>query len=101
MLHVASAHAAEHRYRQGIDSLLNRNRSVAVYPNPFNASLKVESARMIRELVLYSTDGRLMKHSEGSGKHHLLALAGLQHGPYILQVVFDDGTKTSKMIIKQ
>ncbi len=100
MLHVASARAAAHCPRQGIDSLLNRQR-IYVYPNPVATALKVETVKLIKEMAIFSAEGRLVKQQGRSGNNSLLPVPELPHGAYILRIVFEDGTRASKMIIKQ
>ncbi|WP_212006459.1 T9SS type A sorting domain-containing protein [Chitinophaga sp. HK235] len=101
LLHGRKAHAAAHSCRQGIDSLLNSARSIAAFPNPVTASLHVQSVKTMRELVIYALDGRQVRKIHTPGKHNLVEVSGLEQGPYLLKAIFEDGTRTSKMIIKQ
>ncbi|PSL47533.1 putative secreted protein (Por secretion system target) [Chitinophaga niastensis] len=101
LLHWPRANATTYVCRQGIDSLLNSARAVVVYPNPVVNALHVRSGKGIQELVLYAMDGRMVKKVTSTGKSNQLYLSDLQCGAYMLNAIFEDGTKTSKMIIKQ
>ncbi len=101
LLHGASAHAAAHSCRQGIDSVLERNRVLKVYPVPLGAQCTIEGIRSIKQLALYSIAGQLVKMWQGNGKLSLLAAQDLSRGTYLLRVSFDDGTCVSKIILKQ
>ncbi|MBV8253024.1 MAG: T9SS type A sorting domain-containing protein [Chitinophaga sp.] len=101
LLHVASAHAAAHSCRQGIDSVLERNRILKVYPVPLGAQCTIEGIRSMKQLALYSIAGQLIKTWQGGGKRVLLTAADLSSGTYLLRVSFDDGTCVSKLILKQ
>ncbi|NSL90393.1 T9SS type A sorting domain-containing protein [Chitinophaga solisilvae] len=93
--------AAGRSCRQGIDSLVNSARSITAFPNPVAASLRVQSVKRIRELVIYAMDGRQVKQFRKPGNDNMMRVADLQQGPYLLRATFEDGTGTSKMIIKQ
>lgn len=100
MLHWPMANATIRPTRQGIDSIMNR-RAVLVYPNPVIASLTIQSRKPIQQLVLYTMDGKAVKRVMTTGKNNQLYVQDIQRGAYMLNTIFEDGTKTSKMIIKQ
>ncbi|MBC9932628.1 T9SS type A sorting domain-containing protein [Chitinophaga qingshengii] len=101
LLHGGITRAAAHSCRQGIDSLLNAARTITAYPNPATASVHIKSVKNLRELVIYALDGRQVRRVALPGKDHLVQVSGLEQGPYLLRALFEDGTRTSKMIIKQ
>ncbi|MGN7822703.1 T9SS type A sorting domain-containing protein [Chitinophaga varians] len=101
LLHGGITHAAAHSCRQGIDSLLNSARSITAYPNPASVSVHVKSVKELRELVIYGLDGRQVRRIATPGKDHMVQVSGLAQGSYMLRALFEDGTRTSKMIIKQ
>lgn len=101
MLHWPRANATTRPLRQDIDSLLMLQRSVKVYPNPVISSLTIQSRKSIHQLVLYAMDGKTIKRVAGSGKNNQLDVQDIQRGAYMLNTIFEDGTTTSKMIIKQ
>lgn len=101
MLHWPRANAATRPIRQDIDSLLMLQSSVKVYPNPVISSLTIQSRKSIHQLVLYAMDGKTIKRVAGSGKYNQLDVQDIQRGAYMLNTIFEDGTTTSKMIIKQ
>lgn len=101
MLHWHGANATIRSMRQDMDSLLMLQRSVKVYPNPVISSLTIQSRKSIHQLVLYAMDGKTIKRVAGSGKNNQLDVQDIQRGAYMLNTIFEDGTTTSKMIIKQ
>ncbi|SJZ49494.1 Por secretion system C-terminal sorting domain-containing protein [Chitinophaga eiseniae] len=101
LLHGVFPRAAATSCRQGIDSLVNSARSITAYPNPASVSVRVKSAKNLRELVIYALDGRQVRRVAAPGKDNLVPVSGLGQGPYMLRALFEDGTRTSKMIIKQ
>ena len=86
---------------QGIDSIAGNSRSVLVYPNPVMASLNMQSHKPIQQLILYAMDGRTIKKVATCGKRNQLYVQDIKNGAYMLNTIFEDGTRTSKMIIKQ
>lgn len=101
MLHWPRANATILPCRQGMDSISMNNRSVLVYPNPVIASLNIRSRKPVQQLILYAMDGKTIKKVTTTGKNNQLSVQDLKSGAYMLNTIFEDGTKTSKMIIKQ
>lgn len=101
LLHGSSSRAATHSCRQGIDSLVNSRKTITTYPNPVTVAVMVKSVQPIRELIIYAMDGRQVRRIHPPGKNNLVEVADLVQGPYVLNAIFVDGTRTSKMIIKQ
>lgn len=101
MLHWPVANATIRPVRQGIDSILTDRRSVLIYPNPVIAALTVQSRKPVKQLILYTMDGKAVKRMTTTGKSNQLYVRDIQRGAYMLNTIFEDGTKTSKMIIKQ
>lgn len=101
MLHWPMANATIRPARQGIDSIIMNRRAVLVYPNPVIASLTIQSHKPVQQLVLYTMDGKAVKRVITTGKNNQLSVQDIQRGAYMLNTIFEDGTKTSKMIIKQ
>lgn len=101
MLHWPMANATIRPTRQGIDSIMMDRRSVLVYPNPVIAALNIKSRQSIQQLVLYTMDGKPIKKMTATGKNNQMYVRDIQRGAYMLNTIFEDGTRTSKMIIKQ
>ncbi|HEY9260559.1 T9SS type A sorting domain-containing protein [Chitinophaga sp.] len=101
MLHWPPANATIRTAYQGIDSIMRSRRAVLVYPNPVIGSLTVQSRQPIQQLVLYTMDGKAVKRVMTNGKNNQLSVQDIQRGAYMLNTIFEDGTKTSKLIIKQ
>ncbi|SHM97843.1 Por secretion system C-terminal sorting domain-containing protein [Chitinophaga jiangningensis] len=101
LLHVASAHAAAHCSRQGVDSTQLRAHAVRVFPNPAVSQWNIEGIRNMKQLALYSIAGQLIRQWPVNGKQSQLLTPDLSHGTYLLRVSFDDGSSASKIILKQ
>jgi|GEM_PF-2019525 len=86
---------------QGMDSIAGNSRSVLVYPNPVMAALNIQSRKPVQQLILYSMDGKAVKKVTTTGKRNQLYVQDIMSGAYMLKTIFEDGTRTSKMIIKQ
>ncbi|NLR81171.1 T9SS type A sorting domain-containing protein [Chitinophaga eiseniae] len=101
MLHWPCANATTPVFRQELDTISMNSRSVLVYPNPVMAALNIQSRKPIQQLILYAMDGRTIKKVATRGKRNQLYVQDIKSGAYMLNTIFEDGTRTSKMIIKQ
>lgn len=100
-LHWPCANATIPVFRQGMDTILMNSQSVLVYPNPVMTALQIRSRKPIQQLILYAMDGSTIKKVATTGKQHQLYVQDIKSGAYMLNTIFEDGTRTSKMIIKQ
>ncbi|SIQ09647.1 Por secretion system C-terminal sorting domain-containing protein [Chryseobacterium sp. RU37D] len=70
---------------------------VKIYPSPASNYIKIASTKKIREVEMYSTDGRRVKAFSGGEAD----ISELQSGIYILKVTFLDGVSFQHKIIKK
>ena len=82
---------------------------LAIYPNPADGTLTVESASPIREITVYDLSGRVMMTMGGNGTAsvettHALSLrqdinvSSLPAGIYLLRVVTEKGVETGRFV---
>ncbi|MBQ4434435.1 MAG: T9SS type A sorting domain-containing protein, partial [Bacteroidales bacterium] len=82
---------------------------LAIYPNPADGTLTVESASPIREITVYDLSGRVMMTAGGNGTAsvettHALSLrqdinvSSLPAGIYLLRVVTEKGVETGRFV---
>lgn len=87
-----------------IDAAINENThefNLSVYPNPAKTSLNIrfeESSSY--NLTLFSIDGRIVLKEKSNSEHHVLNIASLENGIYLLRVSDADRSKVIK-IVKQ
>ncbi len=83
-----------------IRSLSIGHAKLAIYPNPVADKLHIDDANLSRlsKVTIYSKGGIVVYSKEGPVSQ--IDLSGLQKGPYIVTLVYQDGSKTSRMIIK-
>lgn len=73
---------------------------VAVYPNPANAAVRVESAAGIASVRVYNAVGALVEVIEGQGRQVVdVATAGYGNGIYILNVSQIDGAASNQRVV--
>lgn len=79
---------------------VNYDEDCKIYPNPVTDNIVVSNPNEnINEYRLFSTDGKLLK-SGIINSQSILNFESLSLGMYHLMLIFDDGTKVSKKIIK-
>ncbi|MDD6582749.1 MAG: T9SS type A sorting domain-containing protein [Bacteroidales bacterium] len=82
---------------------------LAIYPNPADGTLTVESASPIRQITVYDLSGRVMMTAGGNGTAsvettHALSLrqdinvSSLPAGIYLLRVVTEKGVETGRFV---
>lgn len=76
----------------------NSNSFAKVYPNPVNDLLKIESIEMINEIILYSTEGKLIYKEVINKMNPEINLSKLQSNVYFLKVISDKGIMNLKLI---
>src|SRR5208337_3731918 len=73
---------------------------INVYPNPFTASLYIESPELsVKDIGIYNLQGQEVLHESCSATMNVLNTTGLQPGMYILNMRLTNGdTKIFKII---
>lgn len=114
--------SAPHYYSKTIDSvLIVRNQSLylnvnlladptsikqtdevqsVLFPNPAHDYVLIESMNRIREVWLYSLDGKLLRHVKvANRKSYELNLVGVKPGFYFIHLLMEDGKRISHKLI--
>jgi uncharacterized delta-60 repeat protein len=83
-----------------INSHANLNLDIKIYPNPTGENVKIETTigAIIQTITLHELNGKLIRSF--SPMEHLLNIADILPGHYLLKIKTDRGTQTEK-IIKQ
>ncbi|SHI39290.1 LamG-like jellyroll fold domain-containing protein [Flavobacterium terrae] len=68
-----------------------------IYPNPFQDSITIDSNNNIKEVNVFTIDGKQIMNSKKSE----LYLGNLNSGMYIVKIIFDDSTVSVKKIVKK
>ena len=101
---LSGGHAQDGRTR-----CVPTDNGLAIYPNPADGTLTVESASPIREITVYDLSGRVMMTAGGNGTAsvettHALSLrqdinvSSLPAGIYLLRVVTEKGVETGRFV---
>lgn len=75
-------------------------RSVNIFPNPAQNTLKISSQNTLNEVTIYSLEGRLIKQLENGIQDVTVDIAELAKGTYILKAT-SDNTSLTKRFVKQ
>lgn len=73
--------------------------SITIFPNPTNDYINIRSNKVINEVKILDTNGRLIKYFDG--KQDQIPLHDITSGLYILQVHTDLETKVFKIVKRQ
>ena len=78
------------------------NTKVSIFPNPANSSITISADnKSISGIEIYSTTGRLVTFKNGlNTPSYMINQLNLSSGMYIVNVHFDQGSITEKLIIK-
>ena len=71
---------------------------VAIYPNPTNSTLTVESDSPVREISVYELTGRTMMTIENCSSIVTINVVSLPRGIYLLRAVTENGVKTARFV---
>ncbi len=72
-----------------------------LYPNPVKDEIQVFSSGFVKSYMLYNTLGATIKEGIFNARQGSLDLSMLHPGVYLLELTFEDGTKTSKKLVKK
>ena len=69
-------------------------------PNPAREEVTVMSSALIREVELYSTDGKLLQRKEVNAESTTLSLDGLPAGVYFVRIHTAAGVTTQRLVVE-
>jgi Secretion system C-terminal sorting domain len=76
------------------------NQSIAVYPNPSNEFIEIQSEEEIASLALLTFDGRKVFDRLVNNKSYTLDIDGLASGNYFLMMSTKSGGRKVRLIVK-
>lgn len=75
----------------------NTNSEIAIYPNPTNGILNINSKSEIKNVILYDLSGRKISEPNSSQ----INISSLPKGVYLVNILTKDGKKSAAKILKQ
>jgi hypothetical protein len=84
-------------YYIGVDEL--EALELSIYPNPASDKLYINSGDKIREIEVYTLEGRLVISKQISAFEFRLDVGSLRNGLYFIQIVTEEGRAASKLLI--
>ncbi len=75
--------------------------TLSAYPNPFTYTTNISASKNIATLKIISASGQIIFNKKLNQKNYLLAGADIVNGLYILEVVYEDGSKKVVKLLKE
>lgn len=75
--------------------------TIALYPNPANASATVQSSTMLQKIEVLSLTGQVVSSETISGTQHQLDLVGIANGVYFVNIYSADQKIARKKLVVQ
>ena len=72
---------------------------VNIYPNPADDFIKVTSNNIIREINIFSIDGRMMYSNNMNDNEKMIDLSSFNKGTYIIRMITDEDVVVRKIMI--
>lgn len=77
-------------------------KSISIYPNPASQFVSIEANRKIKEIQIYAVSGELvLSETDINQNQTTLPLTNFKQGFYLVQLLFEDGTKTTEKLIRE
>lgn len=73
--------------------------NVDIYPNPADDYLKINSNNIIREINVFSIDGRMVYYDDQSQNETTIDLTSFSRGTYIVRMILDEDVVIRKIIV--
>lgn len=73
------------------------NSEFKIYPNPFQDYIRIDASNIIKEVDVYTIEGKQILNAKKSE----LYLGNLNNGMYIVKITFDDSSVAVRKIIKK
>ncbi len=83
-----------------INKNFNATIDLEIYPNPSNDKIQFESAFEIKEIIITSIDGKILRTISSSQKEQSIDISNLNNGIYFLKITSVNNEVTTKKIIK-
>ncbi len=76
----------------------NQNLSFELYPNPSKNTVNIVSHELIRELVVFSMDGKIISSQKVNSKTTTLDISSFPKGNYVVKVATENAIGHSKIV---
>lgn len=73
--------------------------NIEVYPNPADDYLKINSNNIIREINIFSIDGRMLYHNDLCQDATMIDMTSFSKGTYIVRMILDEDVVIRKIIV--
>lgn len=88
-------------YHSSVNILEDENFELSYYPNPAKTVLNVRFEKSTSyNLTLFSMDGRMVLNEKSNSEHHVLNIASLDKGVYLLKVSDNNRSRIVKVVIQ-
>ncbi|HPF11279.1 MAG TPA: T9SS type A sorting domain-containing protein [Flavobacteriaceae bacterium] len=72
-----------------------------IYPNPVYDAFQVNSNTIIKSILFYNAQGAKIREYKLNATRGEFDISSLVSGVYMLEITFEDGSKTSKKMVKE
>jgi len=76
------------------------NNEVLIYPNPTSGELNIVSDVLLKQILLYSSDGRLLLSESMNSASHRIDVSSMESGIYLLELSSELGVRVQRLIIE-
>lgn len=87
--------------RQTLSTDQQNEGSFSIFPSPADNVVTIQSTKMISSFQLFSLTGGLIEFSREAFVERKLDISGLKAGMYILTVQFEDGSTSTRKVVKR
>ena len=79
----------------------NHKNNLTIFPNPFSDTINITASKIITNLKIISASGQIILSKKNNQKSCVLAIPDVANGFYVLEVVFEDGSKENVKLLKE
>jgi xyloglucan-specific exo-beta-1,4-glucanase len=72
-----------------------------MYPNPTDASITISDSVNLRSVIIRDMHGRVLRSTHDKGDIAKVSLEGLSEGIYLIELVDQSGTTTTRRVVKK
>ncbi len=81
----------------GVDKIATTNNAITIYPNPATTDFTITTNETVNDVKIFNVAGSLVK---STGNSKVVNVDDLAAGLYVVVVATDNGTHTSRIIVK-
>lgn len=83
------------------DETVKQGLTAKIYPNPVKDAFRINASRKVKEVIVRTIEGRVVKHFAVTGLNQTFSIAEFNKGTYVTEVIFEDRTRESSIIVRQ